>query len=73
MNKVQQSYQTHTSGFFSSGIVVKKSYTYDHADRVLTVADKIGAQKEIIVAENAEPAHHNREHYGYPEPADHSK
>jgi len=39
--KVSNSYQTHTSTWFTTAIITRKNYTYDHADRVLKVTNFI--------------------------------
>lgn len=51
--KPTQEYQTHTSNVYSTALVIKKTYTYDHADRVLKVTHKIGSGEEITLVENA--------------------
>jgi len=51
--KPTQEYHSHTSSVYTTALVTKRSYTYDHADRVLKITHKIGAGEEIILAENA--------------------
>jgi len=51
--KPTQEYHSHTSSVYTTALVTKRSYTYDHADRVLKITHKIGAGEEITLAENA--------------------
>ena len=51
--KPTQEYQTHTSTVYTTALVIKKTYTYDHADRLTKVTHKIGAGEEITLVENA--------------------
>ncbi len=50
--KPLQEYHTHTSRFYTTAILTKRTYSYDHADRVLKVKHKIGSQEEVTVSEN---------------------
>jgi len=50
--KPTDQWQSHTSTFYSTAIVIKKSFTYDHADRVLTVKHQINTQEEVTIATN---------------------
>lgn len=51
--KPSQEYQTHTSNFYSSGIVTNKTYTYDHVDRLLKVTHQIGTGEVVTLIENS--------------------
>lgn len=51
--KVSEQWQTHTSNFYTAGIVLKKKFTYDHADRLLTVKHQINNDPEITIADNS--------------------
>ncbi len=51
--KPTQEYQTHTSAVYTTALVIKKTYTYDHADRLTKVTHKIGTGEEITLVENA--------------------
>ncbi len=51
--KLLQDYHSHTSHFYTTAILTKRTYSYDHADRVLKVTHKIGTQEEVTIAENA--------------------
>lgn len=51
--KTAQDFQAHTSAFYTTAIGVARSYTYDHADRLLKVTHKIDSLEEVTIAENA--------------------
>ncbi|MFT3682279.1 MAG: DUF6443 domain-containing protein [Ferruginibacter sp.] len=48
-----EQWQSHTSTFYSIALVVKKKFTYDHADRVLIVKHQINSQEEVTIAANS--------------------
>ncbi len=48
--KPVEQWQSHTSTFYSTAIVIKKKFTYDHADRVLTVKHQVNIQEEVTIA-----------------------
>jgi RHS repeat-associated protein len=50
--KVTDQWQTHTSSFYTTALVLKKKFTYDHADRILTVKHQVGTQAEVTIATN---------------------
>ena len=50
--KLLQEYQTHTSNVYTTALVIKKAYSYDHADRLTKVTHKIGTGEEITLVEN---------------------
>ena len=50
--KVTAEYQRHTSSFYSSELLTKKTYTYDHVDRVLQIKHRIGSGEEVTIVEN---------------------
>jgi RHS repeat-associated protein len=50
--KPVEQWQSHTSSFYATAIVIKKKFTYDHADRVLTVKHQINTQAEVTIATN---------------------
>ena len=50
--KPVEQWQSHTSSFYATAIVIKKKFTYDHADRVLTVKHQINTQTEVTIATN---------------------
>ena len=50
--KPVEQWQSHTSTFYSTAITIKKKFTYDHADRVLTVKHQINTQAEATIATN---------------------
>ena len=50
--KPVEQWQSHTSTFYSTAIVIKKKFSYDHADRVLTVKHQINSQTEVTIAAN---------------------
>jgi hypothetical protein len=51
--KATEQWQTHTSSFYSTGITIKKKFTYDHADRLLTVKHQVNAQAEVTITANS--------------------
>jgi RHS repeat-associated protein len=50
--KVEEEYQTHGSSFYSTPLVTKRSFTYDHADRPLKILHQVNSQEEITLWEN---------------------
>ena len=50
--KPVEQWQSHTSTFYSTAITIKKKFTYDHADRVLTVKHQINSQAEVTIVTN---------------------
>jgi len=51
--KVSAEYQSHSSSFYSTPVITKRTYTYDHVDRVLQIKHKIGSAEEVTIADNA--------------------
>ncbi|MBS1567081.1 MAG: hypothetical protein JST39_22050, partial [Bacteroidetes bacterium] len=51
--KVSQSFQSHTSNFYTTALAVSETYTYDHVDRLLKVTHKIGTNEDVTIAENS--------------------
>ena len=51
--KPVEQWQSHTSSFYSTAITIKKKFTYDHADRVMTVKHQINTQAEVTIATNS--------------------
>ena len=50
--KPLQDYHTHTSRFYTTAVVTKRTYTYDHVDRLMKETHKIGAQEEVTITDN---------------------
>ncbi len=52
--KITSEYQNHTSSFYAAPLTIKKSYTYDHVDRVLQIKHQIiGTGEEVTIVDNA--------------------
>jgi RHS repeat-associated protein len=51
--KPTEQWQSHTSTFYSAAIVIKKKFSYDHADRILTVKHQINTQEEVTITTNS--------------------
>ena len=50
--KPVEQWQSHTSNFYSTAMILKKKFTYDHVDRILTVKHQINSQEEVTIASN---------------------
>lgn len=51
--KVTTDWQSHSSNVYTTALVVKKNYTYDHADRLLKVTHQIGSGEVVTLIENS--------------------
>jgi RHS repeat-associated protein len=51
--KTLQDYHAHTSSFYTTAITTKRTYSYDHADRLLKAKHQVNAQEEVTLNENA--------------------
>ncbi|MDP4252276.1 MAG: hypothetical protein Q8918_19430, partial [Bacteroidota bacterium] len=51
--KVTNDYHSHTSRFFTTALVTKQVYTYDHMDRLLTITHQTGSQEVVTIAQNS--------------------
>lgn len=47
-----EQWQSHTSSFYTTALVIKKKFSYDHADRMLTVKHQVNSQAEVTIATN---------------------
>ena len=50
--KPVEQWQSHISNFYSTAMILKKKFTYDHVDRILTVKHQINSQEEVTIASN---------------------
>ncbi|MBS1598423.1 MAG: hypothetical protein JST75_09355 [Bacteroidetes bacterium] len=51
--KVTNDYHSHTSRFYTTAMVIKQVYTYDHVDRLLTVTHQTANQEVVTLSQNA--------------------
>ncbi len=51
--KPVEQWQSHTSTLYAAAIVIKKKFTYDHTDRILTVKHQINSGEVITIASNS--------------------
>jgi RHS repeat-associated protein len=49
--KTTESWNLHTSSVFTAGLTTKRIFSYDHADRLLSVKHRINNQPEVTLAE----------------------
>jgi RHS repeat-associated protein len=50
--KISNDYHNHTSRFFTTSFPKQQAYTYDHADRLLTVTHKTWTQEIVTIRQN---------------------
>ena len=51
--KVTNDYHSHTSRFFTTAIVTKQVYTYDHIDRPVTLTHQTASQEVVTINQSA--------------------
>ncbi len=51
--KITEQYHSHTSNVYTTPLLTKKTYSYDHADRVVKITHQLGSGEVVTLAENS--------------------